>query len=807
MMFANYLKTAIRNLLKNKGFSLINIFGLAIGVACCLLIWLFVQDELSYDRYNEKADRIYRVGFNAVLNNNASKGVVSCAPLKQALIDEFPEVESATRARNPGFPVFRYGDKVFSEERVFTVDSTFFDVFTVPFILGDYKTALTKPGTIVLTRSMAEKYFGEENPIGKILNADNRRDYEVTGVVEDVPRNSHFHFDFLTSIISRTVNQDILWISNNYYTYFVIKEGASAEALERKVQELVLRNAGPQVQQFLGITVEQFVNGGGVYEYFFQRLLDIHLHSHLDYEIEPNGNFSYVLIFSFVAFGILLVACINFVNLSTARSSNRAKEVGIRKTAGSTRGQLIRQFLTETIVISFLAVFIALLLVHLLLPYFNTLAGKQFDISMFRDASNITAILALILGIGLLAGTYPAFFLAAFHPVSVLRGEKFQGGRRSIMRNILVVFQFAVSIILVIGTLIVRRQVYFIQNTDLGFNKDNVVIVHKTDDLGDRLQAFKLKLLENPVILDASNSNRLIGQNFGNSVFMLAGQSGEESHLLWTLGTDADFTDTYRIEITHGRFFEEGREADQSGCILNESAVQTLGLEEPVGKVLIAPGAPSDQGRIEILGVMKDFHFESMHQKIRPLVIFPMIMRGIGRYVSVRIQRGTSQEALQYIETTWRKVALNQAFEYEFFDDHFADIYRTEIRTGEIFFSFSILTIIIACLGLFGLAAFITEQRTKEIGIRKVLGSSAPSILILLIRQFTKWILIANAIAWPVAYFAMRHWLQNFAYKSSMTLWIFLGSALLALIVAVITVSYQTIKAAVTNPVDSLKYE
>jgi putative ABC transport system permease protein len=450
---------------------------------------------------------------------------------------------------------------------------------------------------------------------------------------------------------------------------------------------------------------------------------------------------------------------------------------------------------------------IALLFVYLLLPYFNTLAGKQLDMSAFQNWSNIITIFILIIGIGLLAGTYPAFFLASFQPVSVLRGEKIRGGRRSIMRTILVVFQFSVSIVLVIGTLIIRQQVDYIQNTDLGFDKDNLIIIHKTDDLSDNLKPFKQSLMENPVVLNAANSGRLMGQNFGNSVFTIVGATGAESHLLWTLGTDPDFVETYRIEMAEGRYFEEGREADQSGCVINEAAARALGLEESVGRQLISPGADNVL-TLNILGVMKDFHFESMHQRIRPLIVFPMdLMGGRGRFISVRIQPGMTREALAYLETTWNRFAQNQAFEYEFFDDHFAQVYAAEIRTGDIFFSFAILAIIIASLGLFGLAAFITEQRTKEIGIRKVLGSTVPAVIYLLIQQFTKWVFIANIIAWPVAYVVMRKWLQNFAYQAPLSLWIFLGSAFMALVIAVLTVGFQSIKAAVANPVDSLRYE
>ena len=806
-MLSNYLKTAVRNLLKYKGFSFINIAGLGIGLACCLLIFLFVQDEMSYDRYHEKADRIYRAGFDAVLNNNASSGVVSCGPLAPALVAEFPEVEAATRVRNYGFPVFRYGDKVFSEERVFWVDSTFVDVFTVPFILGDAKTALNKPASIVLTQSMANKYFGNENPIGKSLNSDNRRDYLVTGVVKDVPANSHFHYDFLASIVTYPINEDVFWVSNNYYTYFALKEGHSAKALEEKIQELLVRNAGPQIQQALGISIEQFYETGGVYRYFLQRLTDIHLHSSYEYEIEPNGNYAHVLIFSIVAAGILLVACINFINLSTARSSSRAREVGIRKTVGSNRGQLIRQFLIETTFLSFLAMIVAILIVYLMIPSFNMLASKTLQVALLAQTQNILAMGGLIILIGILAGTYPAFFLASFDPASVMRSETGKSGKRSILRTVLVVFQFTISVILIIGTIVVRRQIDYTRTTDMGFNKDNVIIIHKTDDLADRLNAFKLELLENADIVSVSNTANLMGNAFGTSVFLIAGKSGQESHLLWTLRTDPDFAKTYEIKMTAGRYFEEFRQADQIGCVINEAAAKSLEMPDAVGNELIFPGRDENTPNLKILGVMKDFHFESMHQTIRPLIIFPFRPGGHGRFVSVRIRPGSEQQTLSFLEETWRTFALNQAFEYEFFDDHFARMYLAEEKTARILLSFSILAVIIASLGLFGLAAFIAEQRTKEIGIRKVLGATVTSILMLLIKQFALWILIANLIAWPVAYFVMQRWLQNFAYQAPVTVWIFISSAVAALIIALLTVGYQSAKAALIRPVQSLRHE
>lgn len=807
-MFKNYIKIAFRHFLKHKGFSFINVFGLAIGIACCLIIVLFVLDEMSFDRYNEKADRIYRVGIDGYINNNSFQGVVTCSPMAQTLVREYPEVIAATRMRNFGYPVFRYGDKVFSEERVFWVDPDFFDIFSVSFIKGDINTALEEPNTIVLTRSMALKYFGDEDPIGKILNADRRRDYLITGVVEDTPRNSHFHYDFLASLSTYEDSQSPIWVSNNYHTYLLLQEGASPQAFEAKLVELVKKYVGPQIQAAAGISLEQFFESGGKWGYFIQPLTDIHLHSHYDFEIEPNGDIAYVYIFSIIAIGILLVACINFVNLSTARSANRAREVAIRKTVGSIRPQLIRQFLAETIILSFTAVLIALIFIQFVLPIFNNITGKELAVPYFENLLTIPALLGVVLFIGILAGVYPALFLSAFDPAVVLKSETLGKTRKSRLRNTLVVFQFTVSIILIIGTLIVNRQLKYIHNKNLGFNKDQIVIVKKTDDLGNQIQSFRQELLKNPRIINASNTGRLIGQSFGNSAFKMSGETGEETHLLWTLFSDSHFVDTYEIEMAAGRYFEEGRQADQQAVVLNETAVKELGLDDPIGKQIVALGPTEEQSQtFTIIGVMKDFNFQSLRFKIQPLIAAPYGPDGGGRYVSVRINSEGIQETLASLESIWHRFAGNQAFEYEFFDDHFAKIYNAEERTGHLFSAFSLLAIIIASLGLFGLAAFISEQRTKEIGIRKVLGATEFGIIFLLSRQFTKWVILSNLIAWPIAYYFMIRWIQRFAFRPPISFWSFLLASVAVLIIALFTVSYQTIKAARSSPVKLLRYE
>ncbi len=807
-MLKNYIKIAIRNLLKYKGTSFINIFGLSVGITCCILISLFVLDELSYDRYHEKADQIYRVTLRGIVGTNEFNSTNTCAPLAAALARDFPEVVTAARLRSFGSPVLRYGEKVFSEERFFWADPTIFDVFTIPFIKGNPETALSKPNTAVITQTMAKKYFGHEDPMGKNLNADRRRDYMITGVVEDVPRNSHFHFDFLGSLSTYEESKNQLWVSNNYYTYFVLPGEVSYKAFEPKLKELVVKYVGPQIEKISGITLEKFIAGGGAYGYFVQPLIDIHLHSNLEHELEPNSDITYVYIFSLIAAAILVIACINFMNLATARATRRTKEVGIRKTLGSMRAQLIRQFLAESFIMSFLAVAMGLLIVEILLPWFGNFTGKQFTINYSGNYFTIPLLIGLVLLVGFMAGIYPSFFLASFKPAEVLKGTMQKTGKHPWLRGGLVIFQFTVSIILFIGTFIVYNQLDFIRNKRLGFNKEQLVVIKKTDDITKQIEPFKEELLKLPGVIHATNTTTLPGKNFNSNAHQVTGAAGEETHILWTMQSDYNFARTFEVEIASGRFFSRDFSTDTSAVVLNQAAVKTLGLTDPIGKVLVALGPTPDQStNFQIIGVMKDFHFESLHQKIRPMLIKLIPKKQAGKFVTVRVNSENIPTTLRQMEKTWRKFALNQAFEYIWFDRDFAGIYEAEERTGQVFAVFSIIAICVACLGLLGLAAFTTEQRTKEIGIRKALGAPITGIVMMLSKEFTRWVLAANIIAWPVAYFIIRSWLQSFAYRVDIEIQVFLFSAVLAIVIAFLTVSYQVIKAALANPVEALKYE
>ena len=801
-MIAHSLKITLRNLKKRRGISLINIVGLTIGVIGFILIALFVQDELSYDRHHEKADRIYRANVRAIANNTDFYSATTCTPMAQALVTEFPEVEASTRVHRFGIPVIRYQEKVFSEERFLFADPTFFEVFTIPFLKGDPKTALAEPNSVVVTRSTAERYFGQEDPVGKTLNADRRRDYLVTGVVEDSPRTSHFRYDFLGSMSTYEYSRNQNWISNNDYTYFVLKEGVQPKAFEEKMQSLIQKYVYPQVKGALGVTPEEFLAAGGFFAYYIQPLTDIHLRSHLQHEIEANSDISYVYIFSVIAFAILLISCVNFINLSTAQSATRAREVGVRKTVGSSANEIKGQFVFEAVFLSILAVVLALPVIELLLPAFNSLTGKDLQIPYLTNVLTLPLLLGLALAVGLVAGVYPAFYLSSFHPVAVLKGETSGKGTKSWMRNALVVFQFTVSVVLIIGTLVVYRQLRYVQNRNLGFNRDQIVIIHKVDDLGKQFGAFKQELRGFPTIASAANTSDLMGASFGDGLYVPASRPEDQKQLIWRMWADPDFLATYKIELAQGSFFPAEAQDDRRAVVLNEAAVKILGLENPVGQLLIEHGES-----YTIIGVVNDFHFESLHHTIKPFLIRPLGPDGGGRFLSIRMATADFQKTLSFIEQAWRKYAGGQAFEYEFFDEHFARVYLSEQKTGRVYLIFSLLAVSIACLGLLGLTAFITEQRTKEIGIRKVLGASAPQVLLLLTRQFAQLVLIANLIAWPIAYWISRSWLQDFAFRTNLTLWTFVLSAGLALIVALATVSFQSVRAALANPVDSLRYE
>ncbi len=813
-MLKNYFTTAIRNILKNRIYSLLNITGLAIGVMAFIMIMLYVRYELSFDKYSSNSNQIYRVATRGSLNGDFEMAV-SPAPVGAAFVEEIPGVINFTRVRNFGFPVIRYNEKVFSEERWFSADSSFFEVFDISLIQGDAKTALKEPNTVVITKSTAERYFGSEDPMGKVFNSDKRRDYVVTGVVEDPPANTHFHYDFLASLMSyQEAANNQIWVSNNFYTYLLLDKNTSPEQVVDEFPGMVLKYAGPQIEQFLGVSWEKLIEQGASYGFYLQSLVDIHLKSNLDNEVEQNGNVLYVKIFSIVALFILIIACINFMNLATARSTKRAREVGVRKTLGSKRSQLIQQFLTEAILLSFVSFIFAVLLVKLLLPLYNNVGGFQLELNLFSDPVVLPALSILMLLVGVISGSYPAFYLASFNPLKVLKGSPQASGYKSWLRSGLIIFQFIISITLFIGTMVIYTQLKYIQNKDLGYDKQDVVIVEKTDDLGAQIFSFKEDLKQDPRIISVSNSTSLIGHDFNGNVKQIQGEPLENAILFTNFFADGLYGETYGLELVKGRFFSDDRPSDTLSAVINETAAKAMGIDDPIGRMIInIDNDPNNPILTPIIGVVKDFHMQSLHTEIRPMLLQSSMLiqsfggTGAGRYTALKISEEDVKGTLAFIEEIWNKYAIDQPFEYTFLDDDFNQLYIAEERTIKFVTTFTVLAIFIASLGLFGLSSFIAEQRTKEVGIRKVLGASVQNIYLLLSKDILKLVAIATVISWPITYMTMNRWLENFAYRIEFSQTLFLMGGVLAFVIAQATVTTQALKTAKRNPVKALKYE
>ncbi len=798
IMFLNYIKIAFRNFRKNFGYTLLNISGLAVGLTCSILIMLYVNYERSYDSHNIKADRIYRFAVKAKIGGTRIDQTHTPAILTPYLLTEYPEVEYSVRFSNYARGVVvEAGDKKFNERRVTLADGDVFNIFSFSFLAGDPANALQNPNSAVITDVTAERYFGNNDPLGKTIFFDGEN-YEITGVIKEMPENSHFHFDILASI--NTYPDYIAsthWTMNNFTTYILLKEGVTRESVEAKFPDIVKNHV------FKGYNYDEMVDENNFWEYYLQPLGEIHLTSDLNGEFEANGNENYVVIFTIIAFFIILIAVINYMNLSTARSAGRSKEVGVRKVVGSFRFDLIKQFLTESILSSTISVLAALLIVQLMLPAFREFTGREaLAIPYFEDPLIIPGLLLLSLIIGILSGLYPAFFLSSFRPITVLTNKNSSSNRHSILRNTLVLVQFSISIFLLIGTIVVWRQLNFLQDSKLGYDKEHVVVLKNTKFLGNESKAFKKSLTNNPSIISVCGSSSLPGFGFNNWGFA-AGEEKENITLNIYFG-DYEFLNTLKFEMKEGRYFSEEFGTDTSGIIINEATVKLMGWENPLGKIF-----NNGSGPMPVIGVVKDFHYESLHYDIRPgaLLLLGDHTHMSERYISVRITPGNIAEKIEYINESWNKYANGIPFEYSFLDEDFNRLYKNEAQTGRIFLIFSILAIFIACLGLFGMTAFMAELKTKEIGIRKVLGSSVANIVLLLSKEFTRWVIIANLIAWPVSYILMKSWLEDFAYRISIEWWFFILSGMIVLAISILTVIHLALKAAVANPVDSLRNE
>jgi len=800
-MFKNYLKTALRIMFRQKAYSAINIIGLSLGMAATLLIVLYVADELSFDRFHADADRIYRITFFGRMDDKDFNMAESAAPVGPAVAAGIPEVESVTRIGLWRSTAVVYDDKSFTEA-VVVADSNFFEFFSFRLVAGDPKTVLRGPHKVVITESAARRYFGTESPVGKtLLSGDDKTANEVTGIVQDPPANSHIQFDVVLSGESWPYLRDPQWTNNNIYTYFKGHPGAGIGAIQAKLNIMAERNMGSELEKIVGTTLKQFREKGNDMGLVIQPLLDIHLRSDLDGDISPAGNLQYVYVFSVIAVFILLIACINFMNLSTARSANRAKEVGVRKSIGAVRSRLIGQFLTESMLYSFFSTLIAILIINLAITPFNTLAGKNLSLSLLVSPVVTGGIVLFTLFVGVLAGSYPALYLTTFKPSDVLKGRIRAGFRNTSLRNGLVVFQFMISIVLILGSLVVYDQLTFMQQKHMGFDKENVIDLTHTWSLGKNGAAFKHELAMHPEFKGASYASALPPHLNSNITFRKGGT--EQDILLNTSYADYDLAGVMGYELVQGRFFSRDFPSDTAAIVINEAAYKLMGFDGLENQTIVnyndGPAKP-----LRVVGVVRDFNFETLRNSVRPACF---LLRGEpNAEMAIRLTPGNTRASVALLESLWKKYS-SATFEYAFLDQQFDGLFHAEQRISQIILIFTVLTISIACLGLFGLATYTAEQRAREISIRKVMGASIPQVMVLLLRDFTLLILVAFAIAAPAGWYFGSEWLHGFAYHIDVSVVMVLMAGGAALGIALITISSQAIRAARENPVKAMRSE
>jgi len=804
-MFRSYFIIAIRNILKHKFFASINILGMTAGITACFLIALYIIDEFSYDRFHVNADRIYQVGLHKKFGEQDLRSISICPPLADALITEIPEVESTLRLNRWGKPVLQYGEKVFAEDKVFFTESNFFEFFSFRLITGNAKTVLEEPNSVVLSETTARKYFGDENPLDKLIligEGQNKRNYKVTGVAADGPVNSHFSFNVLLSASGPDNYFKVnAWLNTGVFTYFSLRRNTSIADVEAKFRNIVAKYVAPDIQQFLGNSLDELRQSGGIYNYYATNITDIHLESTSQDDIEPGGSMMYIYIFGSIGIFIILIACINFMNMTTAQSSGRAKEVGLRKTLGSLRSQMIGQFLTESMLYSLVAVILAVILCYLSLPAFNRLSGKELSIINLLDIEFILGVGLTLLTVGLLAGSYPAFYLTSYSPIDVLKGKVTKGLKSKGIRSALVVFQFAISIFLIIVTSVIYTQIDFMQELNLGIDKKNVLVIETGQGLGNNGEAFRNALVEQSGISNVSFTVNDFPGDYRLGVMRSTGS--EKDHFVGIHRADFDFQDVLKFEMKDGRYFSRDFPSDSNAVVINEAAAREFGFDNAEGKeILHSPNGSFVS--IQVVGIMKDFNFDGYRDNIRPMAILPFSFSGGN--LMVRYE-GSAKQAIEKTSELWKQYASSKPFEYSFIDESFDRLFHSEERIGEVLNLFSALAIFIACLGLFALAAFTTEQRTKEICIRKVMGASIRSLSITLTKEFIILVLIAFIPAATIGWWVSSQWLSGFAYRVEINPFIFLIAGISAIAIAWLIVGYQSIKAARANPVDSLRYE
>ncbi len=806
-IFNNLVKHSIRSFKRQRTYIIINVLGLSIGIACSLLIALYVINEASYDRYNVKKDRIFRLILNGKIGGQEITAAVTSSPMGPTLAKEFPEVEDFLRMNGRGPTVIEYNNQTFTEEHLNEVDSSFFNFFSIPVLKGDPQNLLNAPRKAVLSETTAKKIFGNENPIDKSIKigSDTVR-YTVSGVMADVPGNSHFEANILSSFMTNPYSKYPIWLSNSLSTYILLKPNSGYTTVEAKFPELMKKYVGPEVQKLMGINLEDFVAQGNKYRFFCQKLADAHLDPSIQQIFKPASDPKYLIIFGSIAILIVIIAAINFMNLSTAQASRRAKEVGIKKIGGSSRGMLITQFLSESSILSLISLVFALVIIKVVLPYVNNLIGSSLSLKLFTAWFTIPVLILFALLVGFFSGSYPALFLSSFSPYDVLKGDIKSSVQTGRLRRILVIFQFAVSILLIVGTMIMYRQIKYMLNKDVGFNKEQVIVINRAGALGTKLKSFKEAVKQIPGVINIASSTGVPNRNNNDNGYMMEGRK-DETFLIQTNWVDYDYLNTYGMTVVSGKPFNESFTSDKDACMVNESAVKEFNITD-IEKTRFM--AARDSGKVkylQVIGVVKNFNFESLRNPIHPYIFCfktDDIMYG---YLSVKLSAMNYSKTISEIENKWKEFTANTPLQYYFVDEDFDKMYIQEKQNARMAVIFSILAIFIASLGLFGLTSFTVEQKTKEIGVRKAMGSSVAGIYLVISKEVIILISISALVAWPLIYYIAGKWLENFYYRINLNIITFIAGLSIALGIAVLTISYRILKAANINPALSLKYE
>jgi putative ABC transport system permease protein len=808
-MFKNFIKVAFRSLIRQRGYTLINIIGLSVGLASALIIFMFVYEELNYDKFFAHSNSIYRAYLKANIGSSNINGAYTPAPMAAAMKNDFPEVLKSARVSDNENLLVSVDEKFYNIKHSLYVDSTFLQIFDLPLLSGDPAKVLTEPRTAVLSESTAKMIYGKENPVNKLIKLETDTFYyRVTGIMKDFPSNSHMDADILLSFHSLPQAQGTFWLSNSFSTYVLLPDGFPYKQLEGKLPEWLKKYIGPQVKEALGISLEEFASKGNTYGYFLQPLLDIHLNTEISHSMKPSNSRKYLYIFSVIGLFIILIASINFMNLATARSVNRAREVGMRKVLGSDRRKLIVQFLAESILICLISMGIAVILLEIVLPFINNTLQLHLGFTIFKLWQIIVASIAFAVLIGLMAGFYPAFMLSSFKPTTIFKDKLKSGSKGSMLRSLLVIVQFIIAIFILSGTLIVYNQLKYMQNKDLGFDKERVMVIDRAGALEKRLKPFMEELKKIPAVVNSTSSTSIPGFPNNNNGYLIEGREAGTTFLMTTNYVDVDNQSTYKFTIKEGRFFAADRPADSMAVVINEAAVKKFDLKTPIGTRFMQPIPNGKFNYLSVIGVVKDFHYSSLHSLIDPYV---MILKpkdqNYGGYLSLRIAPGDLNKAIKDVESLWKQFTNGQPMQYSFLDDRLMTLYKEEKRTGSLALGFTILAVLIACLGLLGLISYSTVQRTKEMGIRKILGASVSKIVYMLSTEIVMLIIIASVFAWPVAYLLLKNWLNDFAYKIGLNPVIFLLTTLIIFVLSLITIGYQALYAATRNPSESLRYE